>query len=317
MIKKLIVFIILLSAHTIFAQKQFSKEFSFLNDNDLYVSVKRDRYYTNGMFLSYRYLSGTSSDKVKKKIYEFQIGQEMYTPFKATVDLKGDHDRPFAAHLFGSFGIHRFYQNNSALKTSLQLGIIGPEALGRDLQDFIHDIYGYKKAIGWNYQIASAISINLNASYLKQISSNQAKTLDLTWSNRLRVGTVYTDASTGLYGRIGLKPLQDLVNTIAFNSNLNNSNSKTTNVSEIFFFINPMIHYTLYDATIQGSFLNNNSPITFDINPFKFTTQIGLQFTLNRFNLGYFINYHTKKLKSIQVPGSNVYGTVLINYQFN
>lgn len=320
MIKKLTTLITLLlsfTSFTSFSQKHFSKEFSIYNDNDLYTSVKRDRYYTNGLFLSYRYISKKANDHLEKKIYEIQIGQEMYTPFKAIVNLKENHDRPFAAHLFGSFGINRFYKNKSALNTRLQLGIIGPDALGQELQDFIHSLYNYQQAIGWNYQIANAISVNFNTDYLKHLASNNTKTLDITWTNKLRAGTIYTDISTGLYGRIGFKPLQELFNSIAFSSNLNTTNSKTSNKPEAFLFIKPMIHYVLYDATIQGSFLNDNNPVTFELRPITFTTQVGIQFTANRFNFGYFVNYHSKKLKSARVPNANFYGTILINYQFN
>lgn len=317
MIKKFILLLIVTLPLVTFAQKQFSKEFSFHSDNDLYISIKKDRYYTNGMFLSYRYLSSFPKQNMTKKIYELQIGQEMYTPHKATVDSKEEHDRPFAAHLFASFGINRFYKNNSSLKTTIILGTIGPNAFGQELQDFIHEQYGYKKAIGWNYQIANALSFNFNTTYLNHIAFNNSKTLDLTWTNQLRIGTTYTDLNTGLYARIGFKPLLSLFNTIAFQSNLNNTHHKTTNTPELFLFINPKLHYIIYDATIQGSFLNDNNPITYNVIPIKLTTQIGLQFTMNRCNFGYFINYHSKKVKNTKVANTNFYGTFVLNYQFN
>ncbi len=299
----------------IFSQRKYAKEFSFLNDNDLFISIYQDRYYTNGMFFTYRYLSNNKHKNLEKKTFEVQIGHHMYTPFKATVEQFGDHDRPFAGYLFGSFGINHFYKNGSILKTSLQIGMIGPSAVSKELQDFIHDIYGYKKAIGWKYQIADAIGININAAYIKNLASDEL--LDINWVNNMKLGTIYTEFSTGFYGRIGLKPLQKIINSIAFNGNLNNSVTNSNNEVESFIYLKPMFSYIAYDATIQGSFLNNNSPITFEIEPFKFTTEIGIRFTANRFNFGYVINYHTKKLKSIRVPKGNFYGTVQLNYQFN
>lgn len=313
--KILFLFIFLHILPSLFAQRKYAKEFSFLNDNDLYVSISKDRYYTNGMFFTYRYLSNRTSENIEKKTFEIQLGHHMYTPFKATVQQYGNHDRPFAGYLFGSFGINRFYKNKSILKTSLRIGILGPSAASKELQDFIHDIYGYKKAIGWKYQIRDAAGINLNTDYIKNIA-NEAY-LDLNWVNNFKLGTVYTDLSTGFYGRLGLKPLQGILNSIAFNGNLNNNKTNFNNEIESFIYIKPMLSYIIYDATIEGSFLNDNSPITFDIEPFKFTTEIGIKFTVNRFNFGYAINYHTKKLKSIRVPKSNIYGTILLNYQFN
>ncbi|WP_410016849.1 lipid A deacylase LpxR family protein [Tenacibaculum sp. HL-MS23] len=308
-------FFILLSSISLFSQRKYAKEFSFLNDNDLYISPNQDRYYTNGMFFSYRYLSNNTTEKLEKKIFEIQIGHHMYTPFKATVEQSSDHDRPFAGYLFGSFGIHRFYKNETILKTTLQLGALGPSALSKPMQDFIHEIYGFKKAIGWEDQISDALAVNLKIAYIKKLANDNY--LDVNWVNNIRIGTVYTDFSTGFYGRIGLKPLQKIINSIAFNANLNNENTNFNNEIESFLYIKPMFSYVAYDATIEGSFLNDSSPITYDIEPFKFTAEIGIRFTANRFNFGYAINYHTKKLKSMRVPKGNFYGTLLFNYQFN
>lgn len=315
--KKFLYTLLFFISLSVIAQRKYAKEFSFYNDNDLFTSTYQDRYYTNGMFFSYRYLAKNENSAIEKKIFEFQLGHEMYTPHKATVDQKTDHDRPFAAYLYGSFGFQNFYSNNSALKISAQVGVIGPSALGWELQDLIHDIYGFKKAIGWKYQIANAFAFNLNSNYKETLFSNTDNTFDVTWNNNFRLGTVFTDISTGLYTRIGFKPLQKLVNSIAFNSNLNDQNTKYNNETEVFLFVNPTIHYVLYDATIQGSFLNDNSMITYDVKPIKFTTQFGIRFTSNRFNFGYIVNLHTKKLKSLRVPNTNFYGTIIVNYQFN
>ena len=313
--KQKIFFLLILYSATLFSQRKYANEFSFLNDNDLYISSSQDRYYTNGMFLTYRYLSNNTSENIEKKIFEVQLGHHMYTPFKATVNQHMDHDRPFAGYLFGGFSINRFYKNQTILKTAIQIGTMGTSAISKELQDFIHTIYGYKKAIGWKYQIANAFAINLNVDYIKNIANNEF--LDINWINNAKLGTIYTDVSTGLYGRIGLKPLQKIVNSIAFSANLNTKNTNFNNEIESFLYIKPMFTYIAYDATIEGSFLNKNSPITFDIEPFKFTTEIGIRFTANRFNFGYAVNYHTKKLKSIRVPKGNFYGTIQLNYQFN
>jgi len=97
----LIVFFVSL---TVYGQQKFSREFSFVNDNDLYASKEKDRYYSNGMFLTYRYLS-SDFGSLEKKIIELQIGHEIYTPYKSTVLNVALHDRPFAAYLFGKIGI--------------------------------------------------------------------------------------------------------------------------------------------------------------------------------------------------------------------
>lgn len=315
--KKIIAFFFIVYSISSFSQRKYSQQFSILNDNDLYISTVQDRYYTNGLFLSYDYLSNKRDNYLLKRIYKIQIGQKMYSPYKANVSSLSEHDRPFAAYLYGGFGMRNFYANNTSIQLSGEIGILGPSAKGQELMNFIHDIYGFNRADGWKYQIKDAFAFNFSADYTKHINAISNKNFDVNWKNTLNVGTVFTDLSTGFLSRFGVQSLSSFSNSIAFNSNLNDDNSKSYNNSEFFFFINPMLRYTLYDATIQGSFLHDNNTVTYDVRPFVLTTTAGLQFTANRFNFGFSVTHHTRKLDNDLVPNSNFYGSILLNYQFN
>ena len=297
-----------------FSQEKFSKEISLITDNDLYVSTSQDRYYTNGMFLYFRYLSDNKKENEEKRIIDWQIGHKMYTPYKSVVSNISLHDRPFAAYLYGSFGINRFYKSNKIFNTSIEFGVIGPAAYGKELQDFIHDIYGFNKAVGWKHQIKNSFGLNFNASFFKHLIKDDSNHYDVTWINDGKVGTVFTNLSTGFYGRIGFKPLQKLANSIAFNSSLNNENTRYKREVESFLFLKPMVRYTLYDATLQGSFLNSNNDVTKELIPFQFLLEIGFRFTLNRFNFGYTYHYQTNKSKNLRYQNGHKFGTITINY---
>lgn len=314
--KKIIFLLALLVSCSAISQRKYAKEFSFLNDNDVYTSPNQDRYYSNGMFFNYRYLSN-KEHKAEKKIYQYQIGHHIYTPFIATVFDVSEHDRPFAGYLYGSFGVENFYKNQDILKLSVQLGTLGSSAYGKELMEIVHDILGYVDAEGWKYQIANAFALNAEATYVKPLFMTSDNNFDVNWYNNAKIGTVFTEASTGLYTRIGFKPLQNLVNSIAFRGNLNNKTTKYNNEAEVFLYAKPVFTYVAYDATIQGSFLNDNSPVTYDIKHFKFSGEVGIRFTSNRFNFGYAVHFHSKKLESVRVPNTNFYGSLLLNYQFN
>ncbi len=313
---RLLLLLILIS-FVCFGQTNYTKQFSFINDNDLYVSTQRDRYYTNGIFLSYNFLSTKERTKTIKKIYSIEIGQELYSPFKANVNFLSEHDRPFAGYLFGGFGISNFYKNNSIFKLNGRIGIIGPSAFGEELMNFVHDIYGFEPATGWKYQIQDAFTLNLSIDYTKNLSDFSSDFFDFNWRNKINIGSIFTDISSGFTSRIGIKSLQKITNSIGFNSKLNNKDTKLTNTKEMFFYVNPMLRFTIYDATIQGSFFNDNNIITYDIKPIVLTTEIGFRFSLNNFNFKYAIIHHTKKLESVRVPNSNFYGSIEIHYLFN
>lgn len=312
--KKFVVTLLLFVSSFTISQEKFSQEISFITDNDLYVSIVRDRYYSSGVFLAYRYLSDNKNESLEKRILEWKLGQEMYTPYKAVVKNISQHDRPFAGYLFGSFGINRVYKKQQILNTSIQIGVIGSNSYAKELQEFIHDIYGFKKAIGWQYQIENAFTLNFSVDYLKTILKTQNNNFDITWTNNLNLGSVYTNISTGFNARIGIKPLQDLSNSIAFKTHLNNEQNNSFKEVESFFYVNPKLRYALYDATLQGSFFNTNNLVTKELEPIVFDIELGVRFTANRFNFGYAFTYNTSKSKKLRYTYGHYYGSITISY---
>jgi hypothetical protein len=313
---KLSLFLFFISTYLL-SQDKFSKEFSFVSDNDLYVSTFKDSYYTNGLFLSFKYLSNSKNEKLEKKVLEWKIGHEMFTPYKSIVQDITQHDRPFAGYLFGSFSINRIFKNNKTFKTEFQLGVIGPSAFSKELQNFIHNIYGFNKAVGWEHQIKNALGFNFNTEYNTLLTKNNATNFDVTWVNSAKIGTVYTNFSSGFYARIGFKPLQKIINSIAFGTNLNNEKTSYKREIESFLYLKPTLRYALYDATLQGSFLNKNSEVTKELIPLIFNLEVGLKFTANQFNFGYTFNYNTNKTKDLRFNNGHKYGTITINYLMN
>ena len=311
---KKIIFLLLLLSNIVFSQETYTKEISIKSDNDLYSSKKRDRYYTSGMFLSYKYLSKKKTKKALKKIYEIQVGQQLYTPQVSTVVVLTEHDRPFAGYLYGSFGFSNFYKNKSILKVSSQIGTIGTNAFGEEIMSAIHKAYGFNLPIGWKYQIANTFTLNLNADYIKNISGVTLPNTSIDWVSSLNIGSIFNNLSTALNFKIGLIPLKEINKTISYNGNIG---AKKHNNKEFFINLKPKITYAAYDATVQGSFLNKSSPVTYKIKPIVFSSEIGLFYAIKRIQIGYTFNIHSKKLRSENVPNTNNYGSIDIKYLFN
>lgn len=314
--KTILSILMLLVTLTAYAQVKYKSVFSITNDNDLYISTTQDRYYTNGVFLNYSFATDSISNKLIKKIYSFELGQKLYSPFRANVRDISEHDRPFAGYLYAGAGFKNFYENNSFFGLSGEIGVIGPSAFGEQSMNFVHSIYGFNPADGWKYQIKDAFALNFRADFVQPLIK-RSNYFDLNWKNSANLGTVFTDISTGIFSRIGTKKLQSIANSIGFGSNLNNKKSKFNNEIETFFYINPMVRFALYDATIQGSFLTSNNAVTYQLRPLVLTTEFGFWFTANRFNFKYMIVHQTKKLESERVPEGNLYGGIQINYLFN
>jgi lipid A 3-O-deacylase len=315
-LKFLIIFFFLIFSHTeSYSQKASSKEIGLLSDNDLYTSTYRDRYYTNGTAFYYRFVV-ENSEKLLKKINSFEIGQKMFTPNRMNIKKLENQDRPYAGYSYVNFSNQLFFKNNNALKITFEISVIGEAAKARDLQNFIHDIYGFERNSGWDTQIEAGINGNINASYLKSFQKEKAKIMDLSFKNSVELGTAFTNVSSSIYCRLNLskKELQPMSNSILFESNLNLDPSIAQ--KELFLFVKPKGLIQFYDATLQGGLFYDNSPLTYKPKPFVFEIESGICYSTNRFNLKYSIVTYSKKNSEL-IDDSHTYGTLQIAYKFN
>jgi lipid A 3-O-deacylase len=316
MLKRLTLSILLIFAISVcsFAQEQ-KNEFGFRSDNDAYLFYGQDRYYTNGLFIYFRHAADQQKlgEKLEKLIYEISAGQKMYNPISGYRPDPKTQDRPFAGYLYAGGNVNLFYKKESVLKVGLEVGTIGPDALGKQAQQLLHDIVGFYTIDGWQYQIKNELAVNLSAQYTQLLHRSAKKDVDFAFEGYANVGTTYSGAGAGILFRAG--SINQLFNSATTNSVISN-NSKTEKLvkKEIFFYAKPQINYVAYDATIQGSMFNNDSPVTFDAKPLVFAQQLGFNYSTPRFTFDYSILFKSKEVKS--VAKAHQYGTIALYYRF-
>ncbi|MBP4138144.1 lipid A deacylase LpxR family protein [Flavobacterium geliluteum] len=287
-------------------------EIGFITDNDLYTSSKNDMYYTNGLEIFYRYLSKNDNQKINKKITEFRVGQYLYNPRFINEAAVTINDRPFAGYLFAEVGKSFFYQNESVLKTDFQLGYVGPNAFGKELQESFHSLIGYKKVYGWENQIHNALALQAHAVFSKKLFAGKHHDfVDFYSESELNVGTVFTGVSTGFLARFGFKKLLPVYDSNLYDASV--SATPQSSVREFYFYAHPAVNYQMYDATIQGSLFNDTSPVTFDLKPLRFNAEAGLKYRHDNFNLAYIFMYRGKELKKEGNTGY-FYGSIRVSY---
>jgi hypothetical protein len=285
-----------------------NSEIGLITDNDLYTSSRNDMYYTNGLELLYRFKTKNDVLKIDKEITELRVGQYIYTPRFIDSPNKAIVDRPYAGYLFGEYGKSLFYKSQSVLKLDFQLGYVGPNAFGEDVQSSLHDLIGYKKVVGWENQIKNALAVQAHLLFSKKLLTKMSSDkLDLHWRSEVNFGTVLTGVSTGFVSRIAFKKVVDVSNSNLYDGAIG------SNESEFYFYIAPSINYQLYDATIQGSLFNDNSPITFDLVLFRFNGEAGFKYRKNNLNLSYVFMYRGKELYSKTISGY-FYGAIGVSF---
>ena len=214
--KKIAFFYLLyLFTNTALGQQLSAKhELGVITENDSYISEYQDKYYTNGIFLFYRYLANNNIPNVNKKIIEFKAGQQIYNPYHGDAYTLALQDRPFAGYLFAEASVNKFYQDESLLKLTAQAGVLGPGSQAAEIQNAYHGWFNFYNPNGWQYQIQSSPGIQLNLFYSKKLyPSAPSQQLDVNGFTDIQVGTIHSAATVGFLSRISLIDLLPVFNT--------------------------------------------------------------------------------------------------------
>lgn len=307
-------FFLLISVGT-YAQL-YKNEFGFRSDNDSYLAQGSDRYYTNGLFIHFR--RATDQEKLsaglEKKIYELSLGQKMYNPVSGYTPNPSRQDRPFAGYLYAGAAMSWFHANESILKTSVELGTTGPNSLAEAGQKFLHRTTGFYKPEGWEYQIKNELAVNLSAAYTRLLGRSEDNIFDYALEGYGNLGTTFSGAGAGILFRAG--QINQLFNSASTQSVIgHHAKTKALVKREFFVYVKPQLNYVAYDATVEGSMFNDNSPVTYDVKPVVFAQQFGIDYSSQRFTADFNVILKTKEIKSTAM--AHQWGSISLYYRFN
>jgi len=213
----------------------------------------------------------------------------------------GEH--PFAAAIMlKSFVITTDTLAKSRLTSSLNLGLIGPGAFGKEMQVEIHKITGNTIPRGWRNQIKNDVVINYEIAYEKQLF-RAGDYVSLQSNSSAKVGTLFTNASFGLNTNIGL------INS-AFLANNRNSKFQLYGYSQV------LGNVIGYDATLQGGIFNKDSPYIIPSNEItRLTGQFNYGIILKTKTL-YFEYSRTVLTREFESGSPTKWGGIRIGFTF-
>ena len=274
--------------------KEYKHALGFTSDNDAYVAFENfDRFYTFGadIFFAWkpdRFL-GLEKPIPKKNNYFFRLGlqQEGYTPTKKVVtaqEVEQDSiffDRPFAGLLYGTLE-GTYVLERSFLKTELQLGLMGPSALSREMQDWIHEnITGDGIFDGWAYQVPDQVILNLNVTGAYDLLP-LSQGFDVFAMGRARFGNLHIDATPMLGLRLGKFGM--LGTSSAFGNSLIAQRSQ----KEIFLKSTVSATFTAFNGTAQGNIFRRDFEYAVeDMSRFHVEMTHGVYLSGKRYALGF------------------------------
>ncbi|MCS6855288.1 MAG: lipid A deacylase LpxR family protein [Elioraea sp.] len=184
----------------------------------------RDRYYTTGWQVAWRATSPMLTDLLVRATpvvspwlptdglvrWGFGLGQNIYTPEDTRSRVPGLTDRPYAGWLYGSAALSAVTATSLAL-VELQFGVVGPSALGEQVQNNVHRILAIERSAGWSTQLKDEPGVNLILNRQWRVSRpfDPANPTGLGWSVvpsvAASLGNVQTWAGAGAIVKVGKK----------------------------------------------------------------------------------------------------------------
>jgi hypothetical protein len=229
-----------------------------------------DQYYTSGLRLGW-----TSGQDAVDPIaawghaiwgggttrLSIDLSQSLFTPKQTQLDPPDSQDRPYAGELIVTGGlIHDSSWTRDVV--SVSLGVIGPAALGRQVQNGFHSIIGDTPNRGWHYQLPDQPAFQFlgQRTWRLPIADLGVMDADVLPSATASVGDIRDYVQLGGVIRFG-QGLDSDFGTARIEPGLNGSDAySNTQPIAWYGFAGVDGQAVGYDVTLDGSTFRNNSP---------------------------------------------------------
>ncbi len=296
----------------------YNKELSIITENDNYNFTLKDRYYSNGFFIRFNWLSNKpANDRVLKTIHRTEAGQMIFNPFynRRSVDtVLKTMDRPFAGWLYASYGQTKIFRNNDVLQFDAVIGILGPAALGKQIQTGYHKLVRLYSIYGWDYQLQNETGINASVQYYRSLLRNQPAHVSLHAVGKAIVGNTFTNASAGFLFKAGLKEAEE--HTAYWSGRMGQTNEKGQHKTEAFLFLEPVLMAQAYNATVQGGLFRSDKGLyTSPLNPFLYQIKTGAVLSGKKTSLSIIYTFKQREAASM-MKQMEVFGAFAVAVRF-
>lgn len=142
----------------------------------------------------------------------FALGQSIFTPENTATRAPQPNDRPYAAWLYAGASVHAETSRRVGERrldtldsVELDLGVVGPQAYGKQVQNGFHDLIQVDRAMGWENQLKNepAVALFFSRTWRPQAWEAAGLEADLLPQLGGSLGNVYTHAEGGLVLRFG------------------------------------------------------------------------------------------------------------------
>jgi hypothetical protein len=205
------------------APPQESGRFTLIEENDAFAYPNpTDRWYTQGLELNYlsapiagtgvaAFLPSSYLDpgSFRTQRFELVFGQSLFTPENLTLNPPDPRDRPYAGWLYVGAGLYQETDHHSLDHLQLLLGVVGPDALGEEVQNgfhgFLNGLISQHQAAGWGYQLSNepGVVLTYEHKWRWDMPLGGGFAVDVIPDVGVTVGNVFTYGEAGAIIRLG------------------------------------------------------------------------------------------------------------------
>lgn len=360
-----IAFVFLITHFTINAQQNDSIKyqqiqfFKINQENDLFTYwYQSDKYYTDGINMEFANSIFNNKPagfllfgfKTNYKDFSLAINQDMFTPENTLTTSVDSTDRPYAGQLYFTYAKYsnQFWKGRKLI-SKIYMGVQGPWARGKELQQRVHEILDSKDVLGWDHQINNGLILDYQVQYL-QLLPLSTSTTELHYFGTGRIGTLntsldvgfrfkfgrYTDTYTNFYGihnpdykyAITVDDFENMsksrnkiipkhIRKKSVKEQVNYLNNKLNRKFQFYFFTEGTATYLLRDGSVEGSliqFESNDYTYSYsDYNHFALGGRYGFVMQYSHAYLEFARYLHTD---SYREDGFFGYGRVILSWVF-
>ncbi|MEP6907843.1 MAG: lipid A deacylase LpxR family protein [Pseudoxanthomonas sp.] len=305
---------------------------NFRIDNDLF--GKQDQGYSNGVQLTLvspnlvnytddpclprlarwfnRRLNALTPEGFEQQNMVVTFGQAIFTPTDFTRSDLIVEDRPYAAALLVGLGYNA--RNGDHLRTTqLQLGIVGPSALGEQVQNEVHHILGDPPFEGWDNQLHDEPVFRLVHERMRRFSpDNGTWGWDAITHYGGSLGNLTTYANAGAEVRFGRHLPDDFGSTPLRPAGENTAPTRSRPAGAPFgihMFMTVDGRWVLHDITLDGNAFRNSHSV--DKKAWVGEAGLGLALTKGRWKFALARYYRSREFEGqVEAP---VFGSFTIS----
>ena len=294
---------------------------TLLDENDTFTNT--DRNYTNGLKAGFVRAPGYTDPLgtwIKTHLWpdskglsfrnSYTFGQSMFTPRDLGISAPQPNDRPYAGWLYGGYGLVAEGEH-SVTTAELELGVVGPSAGAKWLQQNFHRLINGAEPKGWDNQVRDTFGADLTVMrQWRPRDPMQWRDVEFGFEPHLgaTVGDVTTEAFAGASIVIG----DDLVHEslpMRVRPSLAGSGSFDIDGFGWFLFAGASARAIGYDIFLEGSTPYKS---LIDRRPYVLDAQAGAAVRLWRAQIAFTLVERTKEFS--QQNGNDRFGALSISW---